>query len=183
MILSIGQQVPINLFNTIINSVGVYTMAVSFSVVPEPEEIQEEKKSVGRPKGSTNKPKPVTAAKETKYSSTNPHPDKGTYIKIPVGQVTLDGNLYLGVANTGGMGVTNIRFILENVDLGDGIKRNLTVHSGWGNILVERTPEEIQAMGLLGKKSGLQVHELPGYILEDGVSNIEEILGEKRKKD
>ena len=45
------------------------------------------------------------------------------------------------------------------------------------------SPEEIQAMGLLGKKSGLQVHELPGYILEDGVSNIEEILGEKRKKD
>ena len=70
-------------------------MAVSFGVTPEPEEIQEDKKAIGRPKGSKNKPKPVTAQKETKYSSTNPHPDKGTYIQIPINQVTLDGKLYM----------------------------------------------------------------------------------------
>ena len=157
-------------------------MAVSFGTIEEPEEIQEEKKSVGRPKGSPNKPKAVTAAKETKYSSTNPHPDKGTYIKIPIDKVTLDGNLYMGVANTGGMGVTNIRFIIPEVDFGDGVKREVTIHSGWGNMLVSRTPEEIKALGLLGKKSGLQVHELPGYAIENGVSNIETILGEKKKK-
>jgi hypothetical protein len=50
-------------------------------------------------------------------------------------------------------------------------------------MLVSRTPEEIKTMGLLGKKSGLQVHELPGYSIENGVSNIEDILGEKKKKD
>ena len=158
-------------------------MAVSFGVTPEPEEIQEDKKAIGRPKGSKNKAKPVTAQKETKYSSTNPHPDKGTYIQIPIDQVTLDGKLYMGVANTGGMGVTNIRFTIPGVDFGDGIEREVTIHSGWGNMLVSRTPEEIKALGLLGKKSGLQVHELPGYSIENGVSNIEEILGEKRKKD
>jgi len=155
---------------------------VSFGTV-EPEEIQEEKKATGRPKGSKNKPKGVTAVKETKYSSTNPHPDKGTYIQIPIDKVTLDGKLYMGVANTGGMGVTNIRFTIPGVDFGDGIEREVTIHSGWGNMLVSRTPEEIKALGLLGKKSGLQVHELPGYSIENGVSNIEEILGEKRKKD
>ena len=155
---------------------------VSFGIV-EPEETIEEKKGVGRPKGSKNKSKPVTAEKEITYSSSNPHPDKGTYIHIPLGQVTLDGKLYMGVANTGGMGVTNIRFIIPDVDFGDGIKREVTIHSGWGNMLVERTPEEIKALGLLGKKSGLKVHELPGYVIEDGVSNIEDILGEKRKKD
>jgi len=162
-------------------------MAVSFIVTPDPEEEEEVvevvKNPVGRPKGSPNKPKPVTAVKDTKYSSSNPHPDKGTYIKIPLDKVTLDGNLYMGVANTGGMGVTNIRFEIPGVDFGDGIPRTVTIHSGWGNMLVSRTPEEIKAMGLQGKKSGLQVHELPGYVIEDGVSNIETILGEKRKKE
>ena len=158
-------------------------MAVKFTGIEEIVEdvvVEEQPKKSGR---KPNTPKAVTAVKEKKYSSTNPHPDKGTYIKIPVTEVSLDGNLYLGVANTGGLGVTNIRFVLEGVDLGDGIERKLTIHSGWGNILVERTPEEIKAMGLLGKKSGLQVHELPGYAIENGVSNIEDILGEKRKKD
>ena len=183
MIFSVGHHEPINLYNTMKNSVGVYTMPVSFGTIEEPEEIQEEKKTIGRPPGAKNKPKPVTAAKETKYSSTNPHPDKGTYIKIPIDKVTLDGNLYMGVANTGGMGVTNIRFTIPGVDFGDGVEREVTIHSGWGNMLVTRTPEEIKALGLLGKKSGLQVHELPGYVIEDGVSNIEDILGEKRKKD
>ena len=149
-------------------------MAIKFIGTPEPEEEQVV---------SEETPKNVTADKEVKYSSANPHPAKGTYIKIPVDEVKLDGNMYLGVANTGTMGVTNIRFVLEGVDLGDGVERTLTIHSGWGNILVERTAVEQKAMGLLGKKSGLKVEELPGYTIENGKTNIETILGEARKKE
>ena len=158
-------------------------MAAKFIVQEEPEEIQEPKK-VGRPKGTPNKPKMVTAEKK-EYGTKNPHPDKGTYIKVPMGTVDMSNtNLYIGVASTGGMGVTNIRFSLPPMDFGDGVLRVLTVHSGWGNLLVERTPEEIKAMNLKGKRSGWQVHELPGYVIDsEGNSNIEEVLGEKRSKE
>ena len=146
-------------------------MPVSFGVEPEPEPDE----SNGTP---AQPAKPVTAEK---YGPKNPHPDKGIYIKVPLVNVTLDGNAYLGVASTGRLGITNIKFDFK-INLGNG-EETLTYHAGWGNLTKERDAAFIKTNGLLGKKSGIKVEELPGYTVDSkGITNVTELLGPLKEK-
>ena len=144
-------------------------MPVSFGGVdvPEPE-----------PEAEPVVTKKVTAVK---YGPNNPHPDKGIYIKVPLVNVTLDGNAYIGVASTGQLGITNIKFDFP-INLGNG-EEILTYHAGWGNLTKERDAAFIKANGLLGKKSGIKVEELPEYTVDSkGNSNIADLLGPLKEK-
>ena len=121
-----------------------------------------------------------------KYGADNPHPAQGTYCVLPIGEVNLVAKMYLGIAKTGGMGITNIKFEIKDVDAGDGVSRNWTVHAGWANITVSRTQEELIKLGrnpAESKASGLRVEELEGFTInEDGTTNIDAILGPKHSR-
>lgn len=146
-------------------------MAVSFTnaSAEEPEE----------------QPKAVTASapKETaKYGPKHPHPDKGIYLKVSISDIVLESTAYIGVASTGQLGITNVKFTFP-IDLGDG-EVMLTYHAGWGNLTIERDATYIKANNLLGKKSGVKVEELPDYTVNGkGQSNVEDLLGTRKSKD
>ena len=129
---------------------------------------------------------PALVVPTIEYGAKKPHPDQGTYCALPIIQVNLVAKMYLGIAKTGGLGVTNIKFEVPDVDVGDGIARNWTVHAGWANIIVSRTAEELIALGrnpAESKASGLKVDELIGFAInEDGTTNIESILGPKHSR-
>ena len=135
------------------------------------EEPEETKPKRGRPRKVVPE----------KWSKDNPHPDKGIYLKVPLSTVELESTAYMGVATTGGMGITNIKFSFP-FDLGDGETVMLTYHAGWGNLTIERSKAYIDAHKLKGKRSGLQVSELPDYKMVDGVSNVEDLLGPLKEK-
>jgi len=145
---------------------------VSFGA-PEPEPEPEVAKSTT----GKGKAKKVTAQK---YGPNNVHPDKGTYLKLPLTNIVLDGNAYLGVASTGQLGITNIKFDFT-INLGDG-DEIVTYHSGWGNMLRQRDAQFIKDNALLGKKSGVKVDEIPEYEIDaKGKSNITDLLGPLKK--
>jgi len=147
-------------------------MAVTFlAIEPEPEPEPE-------PNGTPPPAKPVTAIA---YGPNNIHPDKGIYLKVQLPAVVLDPNAYLGVASTGQLGITNIKFDFP-INLGNG-EVILTYHSGWGNLTIARDAAYIAKYKLVGKKSGVKVAEIPGYILDDsGKSNITDLLGPLKEK-
>ena len=128
-------------------------------------------------------PKKVTAtADAVKHGPKNPHPDKGIYLKVPLSGIELESTAYIGVASTGQLGITNVKFTFP-IDLGDG-EVMLTYHAGWGNLTIERDANYIKAYNLLGKKSGVKVDELPDYVVDSkGNSNIQELLGPIKTKD
>ena len=149
----------------------VIVMAVTFTgtSAEEPEE----------------QPKAVTASapnKTVKYGKDNPHPDKGIYLKVPLSDIVLESTAYIGVASTGQLGITNVKFTFP-IDLGNG-EVMLTYHAGWGNLTIERDATYIKANNLLGKKSGVKVEELPDYTVDGkGQSNVEDLLGQRKSKD
>ena len=130
-------------------------------------------------------PKAVTAStpkEAVKYGPKNPHPDKGIYLKVPLSGIELESTAYIGVASTGQLGITNVKFTFP-IDLGDG-EVMLTYHAGWGNLTIERDATYIKANNLLGKKSGVKVEELPDYTVNGkGQSNVEDLLGTRKSKD
>ena len=129
-------------------------------------------------------PEPTKAKKVTaeKYGPKNPHPDKGIYLKVPLDSVELESTAYIGVASTGQLGITNIKFSFP-LDLGEG-EVMVTYHAGWGNLTIERNAAFIKANNLLGKKSGIKVDEIPEYKMDSkGKSNITELLGPLKSKD
>jgi len=129
-------------------------------------------------------PEPVKAKKVTaeKYGPKNPHPDKGIYLKVQLDSVELESTAYIGVASTGQLGITNIKFSFP-LDLGEG-EVMVTYHAGWGNLTIERDATFIKANNLLGKKSGIKVEEIPEYkINSKGNSNIADLLGPLKSKD
>ena len=129
-------------------------------------------------------PEPVVVKKVTavKYGPNNPHPDKGIYLKVPLDSVELESTAYIGVASTGQLGITNIKFSFP-LDLGEG-EVMVTYHAGWGNLTIERNAAFIKANNLLGKKSGIKVDEIPEYKMDSkGKSNITELLGPLKSKD
>jgi hypothetical protein len=131
-----------------------------------------------------DEPKAVTAepVKTVKYGPNSPHPDKGIYLKVTLSDIVLESTAYIGVASTGQLGITNIKFNFP-INLGDG-EIMLTYHAGWGNLTIERDAAYIKANNLLGKKSGLKVEELPDYTVDGkGQSNIQDLLGPRKSKD
>ena len=146
-------------------------MAVTFTGV-DAEEPEEQPKAVT-----------ASAPKQTvKYGPNNPHPDKGIYLKVPLSDIVLESTAYIGVASTGQLGITNVKFTFP-IDLGNG-EVMLTYHAGWGNLTIERDATYIKANNLLGKKSGVKVEELPDYTVNGkGQSNVEDLLGQRKSKD
>ena len=127
-------------------------------------------------------PEPVKKVTATKYGPNNIHPDKGIYLKVPLDSVELESTAYIGVASTGQLGITNIKFSFP-LDLGDG-EVMVTYHAGWGNLTIERDATFIKANNLLGKKSGIKVDEIPEYQIDKkGNSNITDLLGPLKSKD
>ena len=144
-------------------------MAVKFGGDATPEQEPEQEQVA----------KKVTAEK---YGPKNPHPDKGIYLKVPLDSVELESTAYIGVASTGQLGITNIKFSFP-LDLGEGDVM-VTYHAGWGNLTIERDASFIKANNLLGKKSGLKVDEIPDYQIDSkGNSNVQELLGPIKSKE
>lgn len=117
------------------------------------------------------------------------HPAKGTYQHaITPGMVTIGPGAYFSIAKTGAVGIVNLTFELS-MGFGGPLlncyppqangEYIIVAQQGFTNLKLERPPEARILLGLQGNKSGIRVHELPGFEMSpDGLTtNIVDILG------
>ena len=134
------------------------------------EEIKEVVKK-GRPVGSKNKVKAVTMANDT-------HIDMGVYGRFNTSDIELMSGSKFRVFASGNVGLTNARF---RVKVGD---EWLVFGPCNASFLTERDDQWRKDNNSTNNRSGLKVSELDGYELDDdGESNIQDLLGEKKIKE
>ena len=137
-------------------------------------ENKEEAKEVvkkGRPVGSKNKAKAVTVANDT-------HIDMGVYGRFNTSDIELMSGSKFRVFASGNVGLTNARF---RVKVGD---EWLVFGPCNASFLTERDDQWRKDNNSTNNRSGLKVSELDGYELDDdGESNIQDLLGEKKIKE
>ena len=134
--------------------------------------IQEPKKA-GRPKGSKNKPKPITAD-----ISSESHIDLGVYGKFNASDVELLPGSRFRVFKSGNLGLTNARF---KVLVGD---EYLIFGPANASFLQDRDDSWRLENNSTNNRSGFKVEELEGYeIDDDGNSNITDIIGDLNKRE
>ena len=134
------------------------------------KEIKEVLKK-GRPIGSKNKAKTVTMEKDT-------HVDMGVYGRFNTSDIELMSGSKFRVFASGNVGLTNARF---KVKVGD---EWLVFGPCNASFLTERDDQWRKDNDSTNNRSGLKVFELDGYELDDdGDSNIQDLLGEKKIKE
>ena len=137
------------------------------------QETKKENKEVlkkGRPIGSKNKPKTVTMEKDT-------HIDMGVYGRFNTSDIELLPGSKFRVFASGNVGLTNARF---KVKVGD---EWLVFGPCNASFLTERDDQWRKDNDSTNNRSGLKVNELEGYELNDGESNVQDLLGEKKIKE
>ena len=138
--------------------------------VENKEEVKEVVKK-GRPVGSKNKAKAVTVANDT-------HIDMGVYGRFNTSDIELMSGSKFRIFASGNVGLTNARF---KVKVGD---EWLVFGPCNASFLTERDDEWRKNNNSTNNRSGLKVDELEGYELnDDGESNVQELLGEKKIKE
>ena len=134
------------------------------------EEIKEVVKK-GRPVGSKNKVTAVTMANDT-------HIDMGVYGRFNTSDIELMSGSKFRIFASGNVGLTNARF---KVKVGD---EWLVFGPCNASFLTERDDQWRKDNNSTNNRSGLKVDELEGYELNDeGESNVQELLGEKKIKE
>ena len=137
------------------------------------QETKKENKEVlkkGRPIGYKNKVKTVTMEKDT-------HIDMGVYGRFNTSDIELMPGSKFRVFASGNVGLTNARF---KVKVGD---EWLVFGPCNASFLTERDDQWRKDNDSTNNRSGLKVNELEGYELNDGESNVQDLLGEKKIKE
>ncbi len=138
--------------------------------VENKEEVKEVVKK-GRPVGSKNKAKKVTMANDT-------HIDMGVYGRFNTSDIELMPGSKFRIFASGNVGLTNARF---KVKVGD---EWLVFGPCNASFLTERDDQWRKDNNSTNNRSGLKVDELEGYELnDDGESNVQDLLGEKKIKE
>ena len=135
------------------------------------------KKGPGRPKGSPNKPKPVTATKPTSEFT-------GTYGRLDtnIGIEILPNTRYR-VFSSGNVGFTNLRMILV-LNQGTDAEERLLIGPVSPTILIGRDDEWRKDNNSTNKNAALHVSELDGWAeAESKMELIQECLGKLNKSE
>ena len=157
--------------------------------VPQESEPVEPAKKKGRPVGSKNKPKPVTAIVENKTTNKKPKSrNAGVYGVIKGGEYHM-GQTKIIIKDNDSMGVEDLRVYIQ-LPLRDGGLETYVIHAKYASIYAPRTQEELKVLNPTlteeqlkrRKSSTMYATELGGYIEnEDGTNNIEDLIGTRVK--